>query len=131
MDPRITIIILAVADVKRSTKFYLDLGFPLDSEGDISSFFNLSGLKLGILDQKYLETDAGIVLNTKGYSPFNLTHTVNHKKDVDIILKKAEKLGGKIVRPPTVVEWGAYSGFFADPDNHLWEIFFHKDWIPK
>lgn len=130
MEARVTVIILAVTDVKRSTQFYKDLGFPLESEGEVSSFFNLSGIKFSVLDRSYLEQDANISLNQSGFSPFNLTHMVRTKDEVDLVLNAAERLGAKVVRAPMLAEWGAYSAFFADFDNHLWEIVYHQDWIP-
>ena len=30
--------------------------------------------------------------------------------------------GATLVKPPQKVFWGGYSGYFADPDGHLWEL---------
>ena len=30
--------------------------------------------------------------------------------------------GATLVKQPQKVFWGGYSGYFADPDGHLWEI---------
>ena len=30
--------------------------------------------------------------------------------------------GGTLVKPPQKVFWGGYSGYFKDPDGHLWEV---------
>jgi len=32
------------------------------------------------------------------------------------------------VKPPEVAEWGGYSGYFADPDGHLWEVAHNPAW---
>jgi catechol 2,3-dioxygenase-like lactoylglutathione lyase family enzyme len=123
-----SVIILAVGDVERSTKFYQDLGFPIDERHEEVTFFKLSNIKLAVLDRTFLEKDTGVAFNREGYSPFNITHMVDYKKDVDIILSDAQKAGGIIVRPAKKAVWGGYSGFFKDPDDNLWEIGFEKGW---
>ena len=34
----------------------------------------------------------------------------------------AEAAGGVIVKQAQDVFWGGHSGYFADPDGHLWEV---------
>ncbi len=38
------------------------------------------------------------------------------------MLREAEAAGGRIVKPAQRAFWGGYSGYFADPDGHLWEV---------
>ena len=38
------------------------------------------------------------------------------------MLAEAERAGGRIVKPAQGVFWGGHSGYFADPDGHLWEV---------
>lgn len=40
----------------------------------------------------------------------------------------AEKSGGKIVKPAQDTFWGGYSGYFTDPDGHLWEVAYGDCW---
>lgn len=128
MEPRLSVIILAVEDVERSTAFYQDLGFPIDEQHDEVTFFRLSGIKLAVLDRDFLEKDTGVTLNKEGYSPFNICHMVNSVSEVDSIISTAIKSGATMVRPATNAIWGGYSGFFKDPDNNLWEIGFEQGW---
>jgi len=38
------------------------------------------------------------------------------------VLSLAAAAGGTITKPAQDVFWGGYSGYFADPDGHLWEV---------
>lgn len=42
--------------------------------------------------------------------------------EVDALLEAAERAGGRVTRPATRADWGGWSGYFADPDGHLWEV---------
>ncbi|OSM07209.1 putative Glyoxalase/bleomycin resistance protein/dioxygenase [Magnetofaba australis IT-1] len=44
------------------------------------------------------------------------------KEAVDRVMAQAKAAGATIVRPAQDVFWGGYSGYFADPDGHLWEV---------
>jgi uncharacterized glyoxalase superfamily protein PhnB len=41
---------------------------------------------------------------------------------VDAALSKVREAGGKVVKAPQRAAWGGYSGYFADPEGHLWEV---------
>ena len=41
---------------------------------------------------------------------------------MDTLLEAAEVAGGNLVKPAEHTFWGGYSGYFADPDDHLWEV---------
>jgi uncharacterized glyoxalase superfamily protein PhnB len=47
---------------------------------------------------------------------------VNSKKEVDDVMKQAEKAGANIIKPAQDTFWGGYAGYFQDPDGHLWEV---------
>ena len=37
-------------------------------------------------------------------------------------MAEAVAAGASLKKPAQDVFWGGYSGYFADPDGHLWEI---------
>jgi len=51
-----------------------------------------------------------------------LAHNVKSKEEVDAVVQQAVDAGGKLIKQPQDVFWGGYSGYFADPDGHLWEV---------
>lgn len=50
------------------------------------------------------------------------------REEVDLIMEKAREAGATITVPAQDTFWGGYSGYFQDPDGHLWEIVWNPDW---
>ncbi|WP_410766717.1 VOC family protein [Haloferax sp. DFSO60] len=125
MDPRITVVTLGVSDLDASIEFYRDgLGLPLrDREPDSDiAFFTLEGTWLALYPRELLAEDATVPAEGHGFSGVTVAHNVSTKAAVEEVLKEAEAAGGKIVKTAQEVFWGGYSGYFADPDGHLWEV---------
>jgi catechol 2,3-dioxygenase-like lactoylglutathione lyase family enzyme len=124
MEPRISFITLGVRDFQRSVKFYRDgLGFPLSSasKGDIA-FFKMSGVVLALYPSDKLAEDAQVPPDGSGFQGVTLAHNVRRREEVNEVLSLAAAAGGTITKPAQEVFWGGYSGYFADPDGHLWEV---------
>lgn len=51
-----------------------------------------------------------------------LGHNVASKAEVDAVMAIADAAGAVIIKPAHDTFWGGYSGYFQDPDGHLWEI---------
>jgi predicted lactoylglutathione lyase len=47
---------------------------------------------------------------------------VDSPAEVDRVLELAASAGGRVLGPAHERPWGIYSGYFTDPDGHLWEI---------
>ncbi|WP_435360547.1 VOC family protein [Haloarchaeobius sp. DFWS5] len=124
MNPRISIVTLGVADLARSTEFYRDgLGLPArDDDNDGIAFFELAGAWLALYPWDALAEDATVSPEGSGFRGVTLAHNVASKDAVDAALDEAAAAGGTIVKPAQDVFWGGYSGYFADPDDHLWEV---------
>lgn len=131
MDPRINIITLGVKDLEHSTAFYeRGLGFPkMKFEGDIS-FFEMNGTWLSLYTSSMLAKDVTVDHKGSGFRGVSLAHNVKSKTEVLALLKKAEDAGAKIVKPGQKTDWGGFSGYFSDPDGHLWEIAFNPFFWP-
>lgn len=123
MAPRISLITLGVTDLARGRGFYEGLGFPVrpESTGDVV-FFGLNGLWLALYPRQALAEDIGCARLGEGFGAITLAHNVRSKEEVVALLDLAAGLGGKIVKPAQDTSWGGFSGYFADPDAHLWEI---------
>lgn len=132
LDPRISLITLGVEDVARSTAFYERLGWKKASVSqDSVTFIQLKGLVLALFSRSDLAADAQVQNKPSGFSGVTLAHNVSSETGVDAVFKFALSCGAVSVKPPEKVFWGGYSGYFADPDGHLWEIaynpFFPQD----
>ena len=123
MQPRISMITLGVRDLARAVEFYeKGLGFPrLDSPPEVA-FFTLNGTWLGLFGREALAADAGVQAAGKGFEAFALAHNVRSAEEVERVVAQAVEAGATLVKPPQPVFWGGFSGYFKDPDGHLWEV---------
>lgn len=123
MKPRISMITLGVADLETSIKFYEEgLGFPrMESEPTVA-FFTLNGTWLGLYGREALAEDANVSNEGSGFSGFAMAHNVASEAEVEAVLEQAVAAGATLVKPAQKVFWGGYSGYFKDPDGHLWEV---------
>jgi uncharacterized glyoxalase superfamily protein PhnB len=46
-------------------------------------------------------------------------------------MAEAKNAGAKIVKPAQKTFWGGYAGYFADPDQHLWEVAWNPQMLPE
>ena len=136
MKPRITLLTLGVDDLDRAVTFYRD-GLGLPTRGIVGTefphgavaFFQLqAGLKLAVWPRKSLSHDTGIPLGATSATEFTIGHNVGSKAEVDAVMRQAEAAGGAIVKPAAEAFWGGYSGYFQDPDGHLWEVAWNPAW---
>jgi hypothetical protein len=140
MEPRIDVITLGVGDLERSLAFYRALG--LESPGVIgtefagdetnpsgaAAMFELGGgLLLSLYAREDLAKDANLPAGDATKGAFSLGHLVESKEDVDAVLQRAEAAGATLTDEPHDRPWGIYSGYFRDPDGHLWEVI----WNPR
>ncbi|HEY4713869.1 MAG TPA: VOC family protein [Aquirhabdus sp.] len=130
MKPKITVITLCVDDLEQSFKFYHE-GLGLPSNGIVGkefehgavAFFDLQvGLKLALWPRKSLAIDSGLPLDKPSATELSLGHNVDSKAEVDALMEQVKQAGAVIVKPAQDTFWGGYSGYFQDPDQHLWEV---------
>ena len=134
MEPRITILTLAVDDLERAVAFYRKLGF--QTPGIIGTefkfgavaFFELGHLKLALWPRRSLSHDTGLPLNPPSATEFSLGHNVRSKTEVDDAMEQAKQAGAVIVKLATDTFWGGYAGYFQDPDGHMWEVAWNPAW---
>lgn len=126
LAPRLTMITLGVADVAASTAFYERLGFKRSSASNENvTFFHTNGTVLGLFGREALAHDAGVEPFRPGPGAVSISHNLESGAAVDEAYAHAVACGAKPVKKPEKVFWGGYSGYFADPDGHLWELAFN------
>jgi catechol 2,3-dioxygenase-like lactoylglutathione lyase family enzyme len=126
MKPKMAIVTLGVSDVPRAAKFYKALGFPVHGKdtGD-HVMFKMEGTWLALYPRELLAKDAEVSGTGGGFSGVTLAHCVASREAVVATLGEAKAAGGRIVKQARAAEWGGFSGYFADPDGHLWEVAFN------
>jgi uncharacterized protein len=136
MKPRIKVLTLAIGDLERSLAFYRG-GLGLPTEGIIGQQFEDGAvvfihmnddLILALYPAHSLAKDANITATDARLGAVSIGHIVNSKDEVDAIMKTAERAGAVITDPARTRFWGGYSGYFHDPDGHLWEIAWNPQW---
>ena len=128
---RLSLVTLGVADVARSTMFYEALGWRLSpsSMPGIVSFFATDGSRLGLYGHDALAHDATVESSAPPrFRGVTISINLDSSGAVDAALGAAVTAGASLVKPAATADWGGYSGYFADPDGHLWEVAFNPHW---
>ena len=123
MDQRLSIVTLGVADLAASLSFYRRLGWSPSAaaSNDEIVFFQLGGMVLALYDRAALARDTKLNPG-EDFGGVTLAYNGRSKAEVDATLAAAEAAGARILKPAEEVFWGGYSGYFADPDGHPWEV---------
>jgi predicted lactoylglutathione lyase len=128
MEQRMSLITLGVADLKRSSDFYENLGWRRSmakAEGVV--FFQTGGMAVALFPRHELAKDANIAPGGHGSNGVSLAYNARSRGEVDAVLAEAEAAGAKILKPAQEAFWGGYSGHFSDPDGFLWEVAWNPD----
>ena len=123
MEPRVSIVTLGVADVAKARKFYEALGFKasIASQPTIT-VMDAGGIVLALFGRDALAADAHIDTSKPGFSGVSLAHNCRSEAEVDQVIAHAVAKGATLKKAAHKAFWGGYSGYFADPDGHLWEV---------
>ncbi len=124
MRQQLHLITLGVKDLSAALNFYENgLGWVRSSaSGDDVAFFSMGGVVLSLYPRDKLAEDAAVPAGGTGFEGITLAYNTRSREEVDEVLAKAKELGATIAKPAQDVFWGGYSGYFADPDGHLWEV---------
>lgn len=138
MDARLSLVTLGVRDVAAATAFYRRLGFrPSGQSQPAVTFFDCGGVVLALFGARALAVDAAFPEDARppgdsasgpGFRGVTLARNVASPAEVDAVLAAAVAAGARLVKPGQPVFWGGYSGYFADPDGHLWEVAHNPFW---
>jgi len=135
MNLHLSTVTLGVADLARSRAFYeqgLGLAPSSASSGDIS-FYQCGLMVLALYPHQALAEDACLPPERVGghqgdpqgdlplFDGVTLACNCASRADVDALMARAEAAGALIAKPAQDAFWGGYSGYFQDPDGHLWE----------
>jgi uncharacterized protein len=122
---RVTMVSLGVEDLDVALRFYRDgLGWRPSpaSTGDFVLFVLRGGIGLALYPRRLLAEEAGLA-DPGGFGGVTLAHNVNSREEVDRLIADAVAAGGSALAHAVDKPWG-YTGYFADPDGHPWEVAF-------
>lgn len=124
ISPRINIVTLGVSDMARAREFYEKLGFKASAASNPHvTFFAANGIVLALFGHDELAEDANL---EHGPAPrfrgVSLAWNCASEAEAVAVFAHAGSCGAKLLKPVQKVFWGGFSGYFADPDGHLWEV---------
>ena len=128
MDQRVSLITLGVADLDRSLRFYGALGWKRGNTDEGVAFFQIPGAVFALWSRAALAADARVADTGASFGGIALAYNARSKAEVDAVLAEAVAAGATILKPAEDVFWGGYSGYFADPDGHPWEVAWNPGW---
>ncbi|MGH6912961.1 MAG: VOC family protein [Geminicoccales bacterium] len=128
MEQRLSLVTLGVADLDRALRFYEALGWRRSNQQAEVVFFQARGMVLALWSREELAADAHVPAAGSGFAGIALAYNTRTRGEVDAVLDEAKAAGGRILKPAEDASWGGYSGYFADPDGHLWEVAWNPHW---
>ena len=125
---RVTLITLGVADLAAAKAFYNRLGWVERDGAEGVAFFQMNGLVIGLFGLGDLAKDQGRQGAALGTGAMTLAQNFSTEAEVDAAFQAALDAGATALKAPEKVFWGGYSGYWADPDGHVWEVAMNPFW---
>ena len=124
--PRLTVVTLGVSDMRRSIAFYEALGFvrKMHATGEMVAFFDTGATVIGLFPWDQLAQDTTLPEHPRPrvFRGITLAWNCRSTEEVDEVIEFAISKGARVLKPPHKTDYGGYSGYFADPDGHPWEV---------
>lgn len=125
---RVTLITLGVDDLDRARAFYAALGWKNVGDQPGVVFYQMDGMAMGLFGKADLAKDQGRPGADLGTGAMTLAQNFADRASVDAAFARAIAAGATALKAPEEVFWGGYSGYFADPDGHVWELAHNPFW---
>ena len=129
-----TVVTLGVSDFARSVAFYEALGLTrkMRATGDAIAFFDAGNVVVSLFRWDMLAQDANIppAPRPQGFRGITLACNCLSESEVDAMLDYAIRVGATLLKPAHKTDYGGYSGYFADPDGHPWEVVIAPGLVP-
>jgi catechol 2,3-dioxygenase-like lactoylglutathione lyase family enzyme len=128
VEQRVSLVTLGVRDLAGARRFYEALGWKTGAEPDDDVvFFQAGCMVLALWGRDRLAEDSGVE-DGGGWGGVTLAYNARSPAEVDGVMQEAEAAGATITRPAGKTFWGGYSGAFADPEGHAWEVAHNPHW---
>ncbi|TRW96072.1 VOC family protein [Paracoccus sp. M683] len=126
---RVTLITLGVADLARARAFYEAWGWQIHPGSQTGvAFYQMNGAVLALFGLGDLAEDQGRPDAVLGTGAMTLAQNCADDAETDAVFDAALVAGATLLKRPEKVFWGGYSGYFSDPDGHVWEIATNPFW---
>ncbi len=126
---RLGLVTLGTVDHARLRDFYLRLGWPLAVDEHEFCVFRTAGALLALYPRPQLSAEAGGGPQAgEGFRHCSLAMNVASPEEVEAALAAALEAGGTLLHAGRRMDWGGYSGYFADPEGNAWEVAHTPQW---
>jgi uncharacterized glyoxalase superfamily protein PhnB len=88
----------------------------------------MHGAALALFGRADLAADQGRPGASLGTGAITLAQNFATTEEVDAAFDAALAAGATALKRPEAVFWGGYSGYWADPDGHVWEVAHNPFW---
>jgi catechol 2,3-dioxygenase-like lactoylglutathione lyase family enzyme len=123
---RFTVVTLGVSDMRAGIAFYEALGFvrKYRATGEAVAFFDTGGTVIGLFPWDLLAQDVTLPENPRprAFRGVTLAWNCRSNEEVDQVIDFAISKGASLLKVAHETDYGGYSGYFADPDGHPWEV---------
>ncbi|CUH34183.1 putative lactoylglutathione lyase [Jannaschia seosinensis] len=125
---RINLVTLGVRDVAAARAFYECLGWKAEDSPPTVAFFDCGSFKFGLFGHDDLAAEMGRPPEDLGRGAVTLAVNWPSEAAVDTAFARALQAGATEIRAPRRMDWGGHSGYWSDPDGHVWEYAFNPFW---
>jgi uncharacterized glyoxalase superfamily protein PhnB len=123
---RITVVTLGTRSVRSLRAFYAAMGWTEnDGSDETYTSFTMGSLRLALYPLDLLREEAAPrddVVAPNVWNGVTLGVNVATREEVDEAFAAAVAAGAKAIESPVKRSWGGYSGYFADPEGHRFEL---------
>ena len=121
-----TAVTLGARSVAALRAFYRAIGWQEnDGSDDVFTSFTMGSVRLALYPMELLRAEAApgdAVVASRSWNGVTFSVNVRTRDEVDIAIAAAVTAGATAVGSPVEREWGGYTGYFSDPEEHRWEI---------
>ena len=123
---------IPVSDLARSKAFFAQLGFsfnPAFSGATAACMLISEQASIMLLTREKFEEFSKVPVADPALQALALyAFCVASREEVDAVREAAVAAGAELRRPADAMEWGGYSGAFADPEGYVWEVAHNPGW---
>jgi hypothetical protein len=122
---RMTVVTLGAHDMSSLRSFYGAIGWSENSDSDDTfTSFTTGSVRLALYPIELLNEEAapGESAPNNTWNGTALTINVATREEVDDAIATGVAAGARAIGSPAERDWGGYTGYFADPEGHRWEI---------
>ncbi len=120
---------LPVKDIKRSKKFFAEIGFSFKTERETDTMTALlvgkAAMPIMLFEEKIFQNVVqNPISDASKTTEIMISFDAESKKEVDEMAEKVKKAGGNVFSKPQDIQGWMYGFAFSDLDGHRWNMLY-------